>query len=181
MKKAKPKESTWTEDPSIVKLEGRLRKRGRELITLCGEVREELFRMQDIRIKKNKVTYEEVTSRGMKTLIEAMARDKSYRSRVVALLMEVRDRVDFLKDSLSLIRRKVRGNYGAQLKRLYGAVSAQNDAIENHFHAAMQGVKGGEAVIRMAELVVSDIDKSAFADKGLQKGAELIFHPGRAD
>jgi hypothetical protein len=172
----------WRDAEHIVKLRRQMSKRADIAMARFNELKTEVFEYQAKRVKLNKVTYQDVTSRGLEALVKAVARDKSYRSKIVAIQMEALDDVNYFKEGMSLARRDITGGaYGAQLRKEYKTVAAQRDAIEHYFRHAVLATKQGDFLVKLTDMVISDIDQSAFNDQRLLKAGELIFHPGRAD
>lgn len=172
---------TWVDEDWLIKVKKKLSTKSKKLHIDCANMREKLFSWQKDRIKHNKITHADITSRGLKNFVEAVARDKALRSNIVGELLEIQDQVDYFKDTLSITRRRIRGRHGSELKRLYGAVASQNDAMEDYFIVVIRAIKDGESVQRLANLVISDIDQGAFSDNRLLESGKLIFHPGRSD
>lgn len=182
VKLTKAKISTsWRDDEKITRLRKKLRKFALEASDSFAESKRTVMDIQRARVKAKTVTHEDVSSRGQKRLVETIAQDKAHRSHIVGLQVQALDQVQYLKDALSLARRDIKARFGAQLKKEYGAITNQHDGIEDSFATAVRAVKEGELLIKIIDLIVTDIDKSQLSDKSLQKAADLIFHPSRSD
>lgn len=179
--KRTPTETNWKDDEELVRLRKSLRKFGREALEEFATTKATVIDIQRQRIKKNRITHDEVISKGMRQLSESVARDKAFRSNLAGLLVEVIDRVAFMKDSISLVRRKLKANYSAQLRKMYGAVAVQDDAIGDYFSHATAAIKAGELVAKIIDIIIADIDSGGHGNQKLLRTAELVFHPGRAD
>jgi hypothetical protein len=174
-------EEDWRTAEPILKVRKRLRTHAAEATEFFTDTQKEIIKFQAQRIKHNTVTFDDVASRGMRKLVESIARDKAFRSNIIGLLIKVEDSVAYMRNALSLVRRQVKGNYGASLRKEFKTVAAQNDAIEDHFSVAVRAIKQGELLIKLADMVITDIDKGGFNDQKLTKIGELMYHPGRAD
>lgn len=175
-------DASWREDEKLIKLRRQLSRRADDSLVFFEDTKAKVVEFQRKRVKSNTVTYEDVASRGLQKLVEAVARDKSFRSNIVGQQMQVLDQVNHFKEALSLVRRTIStGNYGVQLRKEFKTVAAQRDAIDHFFIKAVQASKQGDFVIKLIELVIADIDQSAYNDQRLLKAGELIWHPGRAD
>ena len=171
----------WRNDEKVVALRKQLRKFAPESLEFCGEVREDVIKVQRLRVKAGRLLYTDVVSRGMDKLVETIAKDKAYRSRIVAQLVEVQDRLGFMQTSISLIRRHLKSRYASELRKEFGAITIQDDAIGDHFSSTVEAIKLAELVTKLADMVIVDIDKGSFADGKMKDIATLVFHPGRAD
>lgn len=171
----------WREDEAVVALRKRLRTFSKDALISFAEAKERAINLQQKRIKNSKMTYEEVMSKGMRKLVEVIAHDKAHRSNLVGVLIEVQDKLQFMQDAISIVRRKIKANYAAALKKEFGAVAVQDDAIGDHFTTTVKAIKEGLLVVKIIDLVIADIDSGGYSDNRTLRTAELIFHPARAD
>jgi len=175
------KGSTWREDPKVAKLKKRLTTFARESSDFFTDAKEKVFTAQRERVQSKRLTHRDVASRGQERLSNSIGHDKARRSTIVEIQIDALDRVAFMKDSLSLARRDIKGRFGGALQKEFGAITNQHDGIENHFASVVKAVKQGELLLKVIDLVVADLDKGQLSDKSLQKAADLIYHPARSD
>lgn len=171
----------WRDDTRVVKVYKRLMRRAEVAEEEFATIKDYVLGVQRKRIKYGKLTHSDVASRGQQRLVESLAQDKSHRSNIVDKQLLVLDSTEYIKTALSLIRRYIKTNYGPALKKEFGAITNQNEGIEDYFAKAVRVSKMGDSLSKMIDIVIADIDKGHFTDKALQVSAGLIFHPGRAD
>lgn len=174
-------DSGWRDDEKVVKLRKKLRKFALESEEFFRESKQIVMEAQKERVSARRLTHRDVASRGQERLVNSIGHDKARRSRIVEIEVEALDRVQFIKNALSIARRDIKNRYGPSLKKEFGAITNQHDGIEDYFSTAVRASKEGELLIKIIDLVISDIDKGQLSDKSLQKAADLIFHPSRSD
>lgn len=173
--------STWRDDAKVVKLQKRLNTFASEALKFFADSKETVMGVQRARVQAKRLTHRDVVSRGQDRLVDTIAQDKAHRSHIVEIQIDTMDRVQYMRDALSLARRDIKSRYAAVLKKEFGAITNQHDGIEDNFARAVKAVKAGELLLKLIDMIVNDIDKSQLSDKSLQKAADLVFNAARAD
>jgi hypothetical protein len=154
----------------------------RQVERLVGEgYQEQMQRVFDIQrkriIRNSKLSYENLNDGQMRPVTESQIRDFRERSNITEMVMKVKEGSAALTDGLSLLRRHLKSQHAAEFKKLYGALTNVDAAIESHFDKAVEATKAAERFIDIANDVIKDIDQGAFTYDRLIKTANLVLGP----
>lgn len=165
----------WTQDRRVLEF---ARLVAREVGNGYQAQTQRLFEIQRKRIIKNsKLNYENLNDGQLRPLTNSQLNDYRVRSEITEMVMLVKEGSAKLTEGLSLLRRHLRANYSAELKKLYGALTNVDAAIESHFEKAVGATKEAERFVDLAGEVLKDIDQAAFSYDRMIKTAHLVLGP----
>lgn len=166
---------TWTQDRRVLEF---ARLVEHEVGNGYRAQTQRLFEIQRKRIIKNsKLNYENLNDGHLRPLTNSQLNDYRVRSEITEMVMTVKEGSAKLTEGLSLLRRHLRAHYSAELKKLYGALTNVDAAIESHFEKAVGATKEAERFVDLAGEVLRDIDQSAFSYDRMIKTAHLVLGP----
>lgn len=132
--------------------------------TIDGKARiDELKRLHATRSSRT-LTYKEIVKDRQKQLITANADNSATRSRMVEVKVECTEMTSALEEHLKSLVKHLKARYASQLKASgFKTIQAQDDAAKNMLTDAYATLRSIERVIKICDILIDDIDQSAFS------------------
>jgi hypothetical protein len=100
-----------------------------------------------------------------KAILDAAMNDMAARSRLVELRVQTTNQIDVLGDACKAMRNSISTNFGETVKKRFTTVGDRGAFYDTMISDALEIQAEGEALIKMLDNLIADIDKSSFALK----------------
>jgi hypothetical protein len=108
-----------------------------------------------------------------KSLIDASLNDLACRSRLVEIRVQCSMQIDLLHDAVKAMKNFITGKYVEELAE-YKTVGQRNAVIERVVAAALVTESEGQALIKLLDNLIGDIDKASFHLRNMVETLKLL-------
>lgn len=108
-----------------------------------------------------------------KALIDASLNDLSVRSRLVEIRVQCSIQIDLLHDAIKAIKHFITTQYHVELAK-FKTVGERSAFLERVLATAIEIESGGQALIKLLDDLISDIDKSSYHLSHMVDGLKLL-------
>jgi hypothetical protein len=108
-----------------------------------------------------------------KALIDASLNDLAVRSRLVEVRVQCSIQIDLLHDAIKTIKHYITTQYHTELAK-FKTVGQRNALIDRVINEALTVEGGGQALIKLLDDLINDIDKSSFQLRNMLEALKLL-------
>lgn len=108
-----------------------------------------------------------------KALIDASLNDLSVRSRLVEVRVQCSIHIDLLHDAIKAIKHYITTQYHTELAK-FKTVGQRNALIDRVVNEALKAEGEGQALIKLLDDLINDIDKASFQLRNMIEGLKLL-------
>ena len=126
-----------------------------------------------------RLTVKDVLVRFQTRFLRAVLQNQANRSRFVEIKITCFDTHARLDQHLTKLRQYLMLTYGEQLRRAASTVEERRNVINSCLSAAVELQQEIETVIKIADMVVADIDQTGWAIRNIITAMELIQERGK--
>ncbi len=102
-----------------------------------------------------------------KALIDASLNDLAVRSRLVELRVRASNQIDLLHEACKAMQHSILSNYSEEIKARYKTVGERKAFLDTMISSSLSVESEGQALIKLLDDLISDIDKSSYHLKGV--------------
>lgn len=102
-----------------------------------------------------------------KHLIDASLNDLSVRSRLVELRVRTSNQIDILHEASKAMKHSMLTNFQDDIKKRFSTVGDRNAFMETMIASALEIEREGDALLKIFDSLINDIDKSSYHLKGV--------------
>ncbi len=113
-------------------------------------------------------------STSTKSLIESSMQDIAYRGRCTEIMVEMRRSQRMLRVGIDSIKNHIFSKYNVHLKA-YSTKAERDSFVNNLLQDSNSKLSEFDGIVEICELVIGDIDKTAWAYKSILQAMELVY------
>lgn len=109
-----------------------------------------------------------------KSLLDASMNDMGARSRLVEIRVRYSKQIDVLHEACKAMKHSMLTNFSEDINKRFKTVGARNSFTETMIASALETLHEGEALIKILDDLITDIDKASYHLRAVLDALQLL-------